>query len=401
MITSPSAWRTKFLALSAVGVFAALAGCSSSVGAVTMGDAPTQNQTSASHPTQAATPATRPVPLTGPARTVTMTGSGDILIHPSLWQQAQADGVPGNPNFAPMLAGVKKRVSAADYSICHDETQFNDPNGPVTSFPHYYVHPNLAKGIAATGFDECSVASNWTFDKGIAGIRRTNAALSKAGVKHAGSAGTADQAARFVVRDVNGVKFAHMSYTDPSDSPGIQGSDWAINRQSPAQIAADAKGARAAGAEIVVVSLAMGTMGDGDTSAAQRKAVKTITADGDVDFIIGHGSHTIQPAQLVNGIWVVWHGNLMSAFFEDQLRMHEGLLSSVKFTELPGGRFKATTVRGYPVLDVRGPGRVIDLASQRCATIPERWQAAYDATRATEASAIKAGFELMKPCSGK
>ncbi|MGV1037581.1 MAG: hypothetical protein ACOYD0_11240 [Candidatus Nanopelagicales bacterium] len=42
----------------------------------------------------------------------------------------------------------------------------------------------------------------------------------------------------------------------------------------------------------------------------------------------------------------------MSAFFDDQLRMHEGLLSRVKFTEQPGGRFKPISVRGYPVLDV-------------------------------------------------
>lgn len=401
MIIRAAAVRHTLVAMTATGTLAVLAGCSSSLGAVTVGPPPQQSAAPASNRSTAPTPAIPAAPLTHPPRTVTMTGSGDILIHPSLWQQAQSDGAPGIPNFVPMLAGVKERVSAADYSICHDETQFNDAAGPITTFPHYYVHPNLAKGIAATGFNECSIASNWTFDKGLDGIRRTNAALSKAGVNHAGSAGSPAQAGRFVVRDVNSVKFAHMSYTDPDDSPGIRGSEWAINRQAPAQIAADAKAARAAGAQIVVVSLAMGTMGDANTGAAQRKAVQTITAGGDVDFIIGHGSHTIQPAQLVNNTWVVWHGNLMSAFFDDQLRMHEGLLSWVKFTEQPGGRFKATTVRGYPVLDVSSPGRVIDLAAQSCTSMPARWQTAYEATRSTEATAIKAGFELMKPCSGK
>ena len=339
---------------------------------------------------------TEPATLTHPARTLNLTGSGDILIHPRLAGQADSNGGASNPNFAPMLADVKPLISRADYSICHVETPFSPP-GYRQPFPHYYVHPNLAKGVKATGFDDCSIASNWTFDKGIDGVRRTIKSLNKAGVHQAG-AGSNANSQRVTVRDVNGIKVAHLSYTDPGDSPGIPGSPWAVNRQTPAEIAADAKVARAQGAEIVVVSLAMGTMGAGGLSGSQKSAAKTITAGGDVDYVIGHGSHTVQPAQKFNNTWVVWHGNLMSSFFPDQTRMLTGLVSDVTFTEVTGGRFLVTSLKGYPIQSVKGGSvRSLDIVGAGCSGLRRygtQWQMIVD----TESRAIAQGMKFPKPC---
>lgn len=334
--------------------------------------------------------------LTHTPRTLTITGSGDILIHPSLADQADSNGGATNPDFAPMLADVKPLISRADYSICHAETPFSPP-GLRQSFPHYYVHPNLADGVKATGFDECSIASNWTFDKGIDGVRRTIKSLNNAGVKQAGAGANAG-AQRVVVRDVKGIKFAHLSYTDPGDSPGIAGSEWAVNRQKPAEIAADAKLAREQGAEVVVVSLAMGEMGSVELSSAQKSAAKKITAGGDVNYVIGHGSHTVQPAQKVNDTWVVWHGNLMSSFFPDQTRMLTGLVSGVTFTEVSNGRFNVTSLKGYPIQSTKGGSiRSVDIVGSGCAgsrQYASQWQMIVD----TESKAIAQGMQFPKPC---
>jgi hypothetical protein len=329
-------------------------------------------------------------------RTLTVTGSGDILIHPTLAGQAESNSIGNGPEFGRLLAGVRKRISAADYSICHNETPYSAP-GDHQPFPHYYVHPNLANGIAATGWDECSLASNWTFDKGLSGIRRTIGSLNDAKVREAGAAGDSN-ANRVVVRAVGGIKFVHLSYTDPADSPALAGKPWAINRQTPTQIAADARQARMLGAEIVVVSLAMGSMGSTPTSKAQRRAVTTITAGGDVDFIIGHGAHNIQPPQRSHGVWAIWHGNVLASFFEDQAQMHEGLISWVTFTETTKGRFDAS-VKLYPVLMQQGERRVIDLAAERCSDWPTRWADAYSATRNTLRDGLDDGLKLAKPCS--
>jgi len=327
---------------------------------------------------------------------LTITGSGDILIHPSLANQADSNGGAATPDFAPMLADLKPLISKADYSICHNETPFSPP-GFHQPFPHYYVHPTLAEGVKATGFDECSIASNWTVDKGLDGIRRTIKALNDVGVNHAG-AGANAAAERIVVRDVNGIKFAHLSYTDPGDSPGIAGSPWAVNRQTPSEIAADARLARERGAEIVVVSLSMGEMGSVERSSSQVAAAKTITAGGDIDYVIGHGSHTVQPAQKFNDTWVVWHGNLMASFFPDQTRMLTGLVSGVTLTETSDGRFDVTSLRGYPIASATGGSiRSVDIVGTGCAR-SQMYAAQWQMIVETESKAIAQGMRFPRPC---
>ena len=336
-----------------------------------------------------------------PARRITISGSGDILIHPSLSARAAAEGDADGPSFVQELAGVSRRIHDADYAICHVEQTFNDPNSPGTEYPNYYTHPNMAKAIAATGFDACSTASNWTFLKGLDGIGRTNAALRRAGVLPAGSVAKRNEADQIDIEEVKGVKVAHLSFTDPADSPAVQGAPWAVNRATPDEIVAAAQAARDAGAEVVVVSLAMGQMGPTTTNATQRATVRTIAKSGTTDLIIGHGSHTIQGAQKIGNTWVVWHGNLLTSFFPDQVRMHEGLVSEATLTEQSDGRFAVSKIRGDVVLSLPQSGRLQDISAADCSSVPAHWQQAYAATRATLTPAIQQGFVLDKPCSGR
>lgn len=259
------------------------------------------------------------------------------------------------------------------------------------------MHPNVAKGIASTGFDDCSTASNFAADKGLAGVRRTISALHSAGVNHAGTQGSR-RAPRIAIHTVNGIRVAHLSYTDPGDSPGVKGAPWAINRQSPGQIAKDAAHARKAGAEIVIVSLAMGSKNAKGVSARQQRAVRTITAGHNVDYIIGHGSHTVQPASLVNGTWVVWHGNVLASFFPNEARMRTGVISDVTFTQVAEHRFAVSSIAFSAVQSVNGSIRALDMANASC------WQVSgYRSSQAmnarAEAAAARRGLWVNGACS--
>lgn len=334
---------------------------------------------------------------TEPLRTLVVSGSGDILIHPSLWGHAQADGGASGPSFVQELSGAQPLVKPADYAVCHVEQGFNNPAGPVTEYPNYYTHPALATGIAKAGFDTCSTASNWTFLKGLEGIGRTNAALDQAGVSAAGSRAKRSQSL-LAVDEVNGISVAHISSTDPADSPAVPGAPWAINRAPAEGIIDQANDARADGAEVVIVSLAMGQMGSSTPTSAQRKTVSRIAKSGAVDLLIGHGSHTIQGAEKIDGVWVIWHGNLLTSFFPDQPRMHEGLVSTVTLAEQPDGRFVATKARGDIILSLPQSGRLTVVGHQSCDQVTAREQQAYDATAAVMKPAIEQGFKLSKPC---
>lgn len=182
------------------------------------------------------------------------------------------------------------------------------------------------------------------------------------------------------------------------DSPPVAGAPWAINRAGADALISQATQARADGAEVVIVSLAMGQMGSTQPTAAQDKIVKQIAKSGQVDLVIGHGSHTIQGAEKIDGMWVIWHGNLLTSFFPDQVRMHEGLVSEVTLAEQPDGRFEATKASGQIVLSLPQSGRLLIGTPQTCAAYPGRWQEAYAATKVTMTTGIAQGFRLKSPC---
>lgn len=346
------------------------------------------------------------------ARTLTISGSGDILIHNTLWWQARDDGRAGGPgrsggrggpDFAPLLSGVRDLVDPADLAVCHIETQFSDTSAPETKFPHLYVHPLLAVGVKDTGFDDCSMASNWSFDKGFDGIKRTNAALEASKLHHSGTYVSQAASTTPQVYEVNGVKVAHLSYTDPVDSPEIPDKDWAIGSADPTAIAEDATAARDNGAEVVVVSLQSGNMGSNTLDDHQRELTEAVANTGSVNLVIGHGSHTVQPARKVNGTWIVFHGNLVAGMADDTPRMREGVVSVFTLHEIDTGTFETTTAVAYPILDVSNPERVIDLTHAKCSgPVPSRWRTAYQMTKETLGAdgALAAGLVVAKPCSG-
>src|SRR4029453_13200053 len=72
--------------------------------------------------------------------------------------------------------------------------------------------------------------------------------------------------------------------------------------------------ARAAGAELVVVSLHWGDEYVHDVVAAQQTVADALAADvGAVDLVGGDHPHVVQPISKVGAMWVVWGlGNLLS-----------------------------------------------------------------------------------------
>lgn len=316
---------------------------------------------------------------------VSVSGSGDILIHNSLSDQARSAGSAGSYDFAPMLSGAKARVSEADLGICHLETPFSDP-AVVTEFPHLYVRPELARGIKATGFDQCSTASNWSLDKGSEGIRRTLDALDDAKVGHAGMARTEAEALTPRIKLVKGVPIAHLAYSwDFNGMRPPTERSWEVNVIDPAKVIADARAARKAGARIVIASLHMGDPDSHTVSGYQRSVAERVTASGQVDLILGHNSHQVQPIELVNGVWVAYgHGNLLSGQFDDWVRNREGIITRFDFAERMDRRFAVVIATAFPILDTSSPHTIHDLVAKWPKSAPPtRWVQAYDRTRQT------------------
>ncbi|MEV6396078.1 CapA family protein [Streptomyces sp. NPDC051907] len=269
-------------------------------------------QDSASEPPRggSAPPATAPHGAPG-LRGFTLVATGDVLPHDSVIRQAKLDAAGDGYDFRPMLAGVKPVVSGADLAICHMETVYGE-NGDYTGYPAFKSPPQIAWALADAGYDSCSTASNHALDDGAAGVRRTLDALDEAGVQHAGSARTAAEAERPAWLTAGGAWVAQLAYTfGTNDYPMPEGQPWAVNLIDERKIVEDARAARRAGADVVVVSLHWGTEWETDPDGQQLSLGRVLTAsrtDGrpDIDLILGTHAHVPQAYEKVNGTWVVY-----------------------------------------------------------------------------------------------
>ncbi len=249
-------------------------------------------------------------------RPFTLLAAGDVLPHSSVIDQAAVDAGGAGYDFAPMLAGVAPVVSGADLAFCHMETVYGKEGGPYTGYPNFKSPPEIATALRTTGFDSCSTASNHTLDDGAEGVRRTLDALDGAGVRHAGSARTAAEAARPTILPAGpgkgAAKVAHLAYTyGTNDIPLPADRPWTVNVTGERQIIEEARAARRAGADVVVLSAHWGTEWQDEPDAGQLDLAERLTASTDrgrpdIDLIIGTHAHVPQAYEKVNGTWVVY-----------------------------------------------------------------------------------------------
>ena len=310
----------------------------------------------------AATPATSPP--TGP-RTLTVLGAGDVLVHPAVWQQARRDAPAGGFNFLPMFQRVSPTISAADLALCHLETPLAAPDGPFEGFPTFSVPPQVLQGVKQAGYDGCSTASNHSIDQGEAGVVRTIDAFDAAKLGHTGTLRSADQANTPMMYTVHGVNVAHLAYTLNFNGLRLpSGKQWLANRIVPAKVIDMAKRARAAGAEIVVVSLHWGTEYHHEPDADQQNWARQIIASPYVDVILGHHAHVVQPIEQIGGKWVVYGmGNELARHATPTNDNREGIMARVTFTEQAAKRWKVTKIEAIPTwIDLAPDIRVIELS---------------------------------------
>jgi poly-gamma-glutamate synthesis protein (capsule biosynthesis protein) len=321
----------------------------------------TRPSTSTSSTSSTSTSSTTTSTTAPPLRSFTLVASGDLLPHTPLHDQARADGGASGVeyDFRPMLAGIGDRVAAADLAICHLETMLSFDNSRLSGYPMFLAPFQLADAIAVTGYDACSVASNHALDRGAPGMASTLAHLERVGLRHAGGARSAEEQATPSIYEVHGIRIGHLSYAYgfngfelPADAP------WTVNRIDVPTILAEAARARAAGAEFVVLSLHWGAEYRHAPTPDQEQLAAQLLASPDVDLILGHHAHVVQPVGRVGDEVVVYGmGNLLSNQRNDtRLGTQEGVLVSLEVRERsPGGGFAVTSVQVSPTY-VEVPG---------------------------------------------
>ncbi|WP_327254751.1 CapA family protein [Streptomyces sp. NBC_01244] len=344
-------------------------------------------------------------------RSFTVAAAGDVLIHPELTTQAEQDAKAkgkAGMDFGQIMAGVKPVISKADLAICHMEPVLGKPEGPFQSFPDFIAPPQVTTTLKDLGYDTCSTASNHVLDHGEGGVKSTLDALDKAGLKHTGSARSQAEGAKPLIMDVKGVKVAQISFAGgfngrqvPADKP------WLANKTSLDAISAAEKAARAAGAEVVILSIHWGTEHQPAPNSLQLSLAKKVAEKTGINLVIGHHAHVVQPMEKVGDIWVAYGlGNQLARHEVPSGLSEEGVIGWFEFAEKNGkwdvkARYVPTFVELPPDLEVSDPAvklpetgqvkdhRLIELAtalkndSGLSAERRARYQLAFDRTQGT------------------
>jgi poly-gamma-glutamate capsule biosynthesis protein CapA/YwtB (metallophosphatase superfamily) len=309
-------------------------------------------------------------PAPAPKTQITVAAAGDLFSPPELSDQAATDaraaGRTGH-DYTQILAAVRPLVSKADLAICHMETPLADPAGPFTGYPIFSVPPELADAAAWAGFDTCSTGSNHSLDTGLAGIRRTLDNLDRVGLHHAGTARSAQEAARTNIINVAGVKVAQLSYTEFFN--GIErppGQEWEAKLIDRDTILAEARRAREQGAQIVILSLHWGTEYQNEPDGYQVGTAPELIASPDIDLIIGHHVHVVQPFEKFGNKWVAYGlGNLITRFDDSSPEnTREAVVPEFTFTRTATGRWEVTRIQVHAtVMQYHPAARLVDLVS--------------------------------------
>lgn len=240
-------------------------------------------------------------------RDIKLTVCGDLVCHSGLNSEAlQSDG---SYNYVPIMGGAADEVASADYAIVTMETAFagTAPSG----YPMFKSPDDLAVSLKNIGFDLVNTASNHCMDGLEAGLYRTLDVLDQNGLDHVGtyrSREERDLNNGILVRDINGVSIAFISYTYGTNGIPVTGFDHSVNllytdyvdtlsNIDYDSLRADMAAARALNTDLIIPLMHWGYEYERTPAAYQTELADFLFAEG-ADIILGGHVHVPEPMEL-------------------------------------------------------------------------------------------------------
>ena len=120
--------------------------------------------------------------------------------------------------------------------------------------------------------------------------------------------------------------------------PLPEGRPWSVSMWDARNLIAQARAARRAGADIVIVKYHGGSEYVATPNPEQVALARALTASPYVDLVVGEHAHVVQPITQVNGKWVVYGmGNAIAQNETERRRTYEGITVGFRFRETRRG----------------------------------------------------------------
>lgn len=233
---------------------------------------------------------------------------GDIVCHSGLNAEAKQDD--GSYNYVPIFDGALSSVQAADYAICTMETTFPD-TVEYSGYPMFKSPTDLAKSLKEVGFDLVNTASNHCMDGLKGGLFRTLDVLDENGLDHVGTYRSQEERDKnngILVKDINGVSVAIVSYTYGTNAIPVDGFEYAVNLIfndytttlrdiDYDSLKADMAAARALDTDMIIAMMHWGNEYERSPIVYQTELADFLFAEG-ADIVLGGHVHVPEPMEL-------------------------------------------------------------------------------------------------------
>lgn len=234
--------------------------------------------------------------------TVSFVGVGDNLIHEMIY--VQADKAAGEMNdgkydFTPMYKHVKEDIEKADLAYIDQESIIGGDQLGISGYPTFNSPDQVARDVAATGFDLVNTANNHCLDMYQEGIDHSSEIWKEQkGIITAGTYTSQEDRDTIRIIERNGIRFSFLTYTYGTN--GIEAPhDYSVAYFDEDHIKKDVAAAKKI-SDVVIVSAHWGDENVSEPTEFQKKYAK-LFADLDVDVVIGEHPHVIQPVEWVKG----------------------------------------------------------------------------------------------------
>lgn len=293
--------------VNAGGVLSALT-LDESLTALTLSDIPISDATATPEPSSTpklaepvatATPAPSPTPV--PGGTVSLTIGGSVNIDDAIRKSAYYSESK-KYDFTEIMMLLRDEMQS-DLTLLTLENVTCDTEKVSTN----NAPPAVMDMLADAGVDIVALGYAKAYDKGQAGLRATIEAAQARGLTPLGVYANEQDAKTPCMITVNNVKVAFLHFTESISSNGKKainndGADYALPTTlvngAPEAMLAEVRGAREAGADVVIVSLNWGKVSASKPTAAQKELAQQL-ADAGADVIVGAGSRVVQPVSWI------------------------------------------------------------------------------------------------------
>lgn len=264
----------------------------------------------------------------------TITIGGDIMMHMPIVRSGAADS---GYDYDYIFTYLEHYVSAADYAAANLETTLSgtDSGREYTGYPNFNSPDAIVDGAASAGFDLLLTGNNHCYDYGTYGLKRTLDVIKSKGLDTLGTTNTAE-AAKYVVKDVDGIPVGMVCYTfgEINSDDTISVNDLKLDSNAAgllnvfdydkldlfySQMEQYITGMKEEGAEVILLYIHWGN--DLTTTVSEdQKAIAQKMCDLGVDVIAGAHPHVVQAMDLLTSsedpdrktVCIYSMGNLLS-----------------------------------------------------------------------------------------